>query len=189
VFTAGLIDSDEYTFPLIYDHILPAIFSDSALPDNPDGLARLQAAIDTLQNPRPQPVPVLPDMAKTVSGTAFVFNFAPFYSGFRPIGWNTLSLAFTEGSSEAVLTDDVGDFVMDLPIGMDAVPRMAEIPDWGTTVMHGTWTAPDTYIINLDVLGLPEHYTMAMQFENDHMLVMFSELLSGQQIQLIGEAE
>ncbi|MBZ0303972.1 MAG: beta-lactamase family protein [Anaerolineae bacterium] len=188
VFTAGLTDSDAYTFPLIYDHILPAISSDSALSNNPDGLARLQAAIDTLQNPLPQPVPELPDMAKTISGTKYAFNFTPFYSGFRPIGWKTLSLTFTEGSSEAVLTDDVGDFVMDLPIGMDAVPRLAEIPGWGTTVMRGTWTAPDTYIINLDVLGLPEHYAMAMQFGNDHMLVMFSELLSGQQVQLEGEA-
>ena len=188
VFTAGLIDSDAYTFPLIYDHILPATSSDSALPDNPDGLARLQAAIDSLQNPLPQPVPELPDMAKTISGKTYAFNFAPFYSGFRSIGWKTLALTFSEGSPEAVLTDDVGDFVLYLPIGMDAVPRMAEIPGWGTTVMRGRWTAPDTFIVNLDVLGLPEHYTMAMRFVDDQMLVTFSELLSGQQVQLEGEA-
>jgi CubicO group peptidase (beta-lactamase class C family) len=188
VFTAGLLDSDAYTFPLIYDHILPAISSDSALPDNSEGLARLQTAIDTLQVPSQQPVPELPDMAKTISGTKYVFNFTPFWSGFRQFGWQTMALTFTEGSSEAVLTDGVDDFVMELSIGMDAVPRMAEIPDWGTTVMRGAWTAPDTYLINLDVLGLPEHCTMAMRFGNDHMLVMFSELLSGQQVQLEGEA-
>ncbi|MBZ0292379.1 MAG: beta-lactamase family protein [Anaerolineae bacterium] len=188
VFTAGLIDSDAITFPLIHDHIVPAISSDSALPNNPDGVARLQEAIDALQNALPQPVPELLDMAKTISGTKYVFNFAPFYSGFRLIGWKELTLTFAEGSSEAVLTDDVGGYVIDLPIGMDAVPRMAEIPGWGTTVMRGTWIAADTFVINLDVLGLPEHYTMAMHFENDQMLVMFSELLSGQQVQLEGEA-
>lgn len=188
VFTAGLMDSDAHTFPLLYDHILPAISSDSALPENPEGLARLQTAVDTLQNPSPQPVPELPDMAKTISGTTYIFNFTPFWSGFRQIGWKTLSLTFTEGSSEALLSDDVGGAVLDLPIGMDAVPRMAEIPGWGTTIMRGTWTASDTFIINLDVLGLPEHYTMAMRFVDDQMLVMFSELLGGQKVQLEGEA-
>lgn len=188
VFTAGLVDSDAYTFPLIYDHILPAISSDSALPDNPEGLARLQTAIDGLQVPSPQPVPELPDMAKTISGRTYAFNFAPFYSGFRLMAWESLSLTFSEGSSEAAFADDVGDTVLNLPIGMDAVPRTAEIPGWGVTVMRGVWTAPDTFTIDLDVLGLPEHYTMAMRFVDDQMLVVFSELLSGQQVQLVGEA-
>ena len=79
------------------------------------------------------------------------------------------------------------DQIVDLPIGLDGVPRMSELSGFGVLAMQGTWTAPDTFNIDLQVPGVPEQWTFLIRFVNNDMHVMLKERLSGYSTSVSGK--
>ena len=186
VATAGGIDFGRDTFPLISEYIVPAA-ADAPLPENPDALARLQAAIDSLQQPQPSDAAELPATAAAISGKYYDFGFPPFYSGWKQFDWQQMGLAFEQGSPEAalLLTLD-NDQSVELPIGLDGLPRLTELPGFGLLSLQGSWTAPDSFKLGIQILGLPEDYSLLAQFTDAEMHVVFQEALGGDMHALVG---
>lgn len=86
------------------------------LPANPTGEEKLKQALKAIrQPPAPQPVPPLPDMAKTISGRTFELENNPFHLA-------TLRLN-CDCPAEAImhLTFDDGRPSWTVPIGLDGV--------------------------------------------------------------------
>lgn len=190
VATAGGVDFDADIFPLVNDFVIPAAAADAPLPENAEAQARLQAAIDALQQPHPQPVPELPDMATAISGNSYKFSFPSFYSGWREFGWKSMGLTFDTESAEATFTVGLLDGqTAVLPVGMDGVPRVGEQLGNDFLALRGTWMTPDTFALELQFLGLPEHWVLMTQYADDEMRITFQELVTGESRTLIGVQE
>ncbi len=121
---------------MLDDHILPAIKADEALVENTEGNSRLGNAIAEAANPV-QPVPKSPAVAEDISGSTYTFEE-------NPLGWETLNLAFTPGSSTAeVIFNGVP-----LQVGLDNIYRLSgSLPD-GEILLRGHWEGEDTFMLD-----------------------------------------
>jgi CubicO group peptidase (beta-lactamase class C family) len=176
VFTAGL-ENDAILSRLLNDYIYPAVKSDEPLPDNAEAQAKLAAEVEALAHPTPDPVPPLPALARTISGQPYHFDFTPFYSDWTQIGWDTLTLSFEEGASEATALLGLNGQTTTIPIGLDGVLRLSD-----TGALRGTWKTERQFEIEMYGLGMPVHwsYTLTFSDSGDTMKVDLLEHLSGQ---------
>lgn len=176
VFTAGLED-DAILSRLLNDYIYPAVQSDEPLPENAGAQARLAAGVDALAHPAPDPVPALPDLALTISGQAYHFDFTPFYSDWTQIGWDTLSLTFAEGASEATATLGLNGQTTTMPIGLDGMVRLSD-----TGARRGAWRDGHHFEVEMHLLGSPIHWTFTFTFSEsgDEVQIKMLEHLSKQ---------
>lgn len=136
--------------------LVPAVQSETALPDNPEAYAALQAEIEKLSNPTPTAVEPLPEAADQLSGKLYTLAE-------NDLGWKTASLVF--GEQEATLTLELADRTLELPIGLDGVVRLstAGLPpepilrpvDNVPLASKGKWEGSKTFTIAVrDTLGL-----------------------------------
>lgn len=121
---------------LLNTYILPSVRSDAALPESPDGLAHLKAAIETAANPI-QPVPAL--LSAAMENSNQLYSFAE-----NPFGWETLEFSFERGSSTAVLTLNE----IPLTVGLDNIFRASQMPDGYEVLLRGRWADEQTFVID-----------------------------------------
>jgi CubicO group peptidase (beta-lactamase class C family) len=116
VFTADLPHTNDANLiplqELLDQYILPAVKSGQPLPANPDGLARLEAGIRALAQPRPTAPQPLPAIATQISGKAYTLEDNPF-------GRQTIFFDFQESVDEAKVTVSSDEGMGQLAAGLD----------------------------------------------------------------------
>lgn len=153
--------------------ILPAVKGPGPLPENPEGLARLQARVQELAQPQPRPVPPLPRTAGEVSGRVWEMEENDF-------GWRSFSLTFGDGDSgDAVLSLELGEKSLKLPIGLDNVFRVTEVEGVGSLAERGAWLDDRTFRYEELWLGQSTRGELRLVFEGDKVEVTATGLDSG----------
>jgi hypothetical protein len=166
---------------------LLASFTDleNPLPANPEGVARLEAAIAAVaQPPMAQPVAPLPDVARAISGRTFVFE---------P---NTIDLASAvfefDDSAEAtgrLMTDY--DMLIPMTVGLDGVYRFTTMPDdEGRLVgFRGNWTDPQTFVLEYNGVISNDQMVLEFHFQDDRVEVSVGETASKLGAQFEGQRQ
>jgi hypothetical protein len=153
---------------MLNEYILPAIKSDTALADNPDGVARIQAAVELVANPV-QPVPPLPAIAEQISGKLYTLEE-------NPNGWKSIMLFFEPGSSTAKGTMN-GSEVFD-EIGLDNIYRRATLPT-DYYFMRGRWTDDRTFMFEWTPQGNTGTAFLELEYSGDNLEIRAQNLIFG----------
>jgi CubicO group peptidase (beta-lactamase class C family) len=140
------------------------------LPANPAGMAKLEAALKTIQEaPAPQAVSPLPDLARKISGKTYVFDPNPGHLKTMVFNLNDA----TEGSFGA--TFDNGQPPLSEVIGMDGVLHMFK-GEYGLPAGNrGHWADGNTFIMERETIAGGEAFTYIVKFEGDHLTMTQSE--------------
>ena len=153
VFTGGGFEPGD-----LAGFILRALKSSEALPPNADATRRLLERIRRVTNAPPERiVSVLPPMAERISGKAFTLST-------NTTGFTSISLRFNravEAEAEFVLENRRLTF----PLGLDGVGRFSpnaivKLPQ----IASGRWISNDTFVLELDLVGGINHYTVTLKF-------------------------
>jgi CubicO group peptidase (beta-lactamase class C family) len=160
---------------LIPNYILPAIKSAEPLPENPEGIARIQSLIQLVAQPPieyPQPVPELPAIAEQVSGKTYVLED-------NQLGLRSISLVLKE-EDEAVLqiTTDwtiAGDAEVEWLIGLDGIQRISPGRYGMPAAGKGGWDADNNFAAEIDEIGNILIWQATLRFENNRVTVTLVE--------------
>lgn len=102
----------------LIDYVIPSIQSESALPANPTGNARLQEVIQATNNPLIVQSAELSSIASAISNKTY--NLPD-----NKLGWTTVSLDFNR-KDEATLQFELNGAKYALPVGLDGVFRVSD---------------------------------------------------------------
>ena len=159
---------------LLNTYILPSTRSDKAVPENPTGLAHLEAAIETAANPV-LPVPALPFAATENSNHLYTFTE-------NPVAWQSLEFAFEPGSSTALITLNE----VPLTVGLDNIFRASQTPDGYEILLRGRWADEQTFVIDypyalggMMVLGEPAESEFRFKFTGNKVEITAQQFLFG----------
>lgn len=122
---------------MLNEYILPAVLSETPLPENETGVARLQAITETAAYPI-QPVLALPAIALNISGSTYTF-------GENPLGWESLEFDFEAGADTAQI--HLNGFPV-LDIGLDNIYRLSTGDAIGEILLRGRWADDQTFIVD-----------------------------------------
>jgi len=165
VTTGGGFEMDEVA------ELFLASFTDAEkpLPPNPEGVARLQAAIETVaQPPQPTPVAPLPEVASHIAGKTYVFD--P-----NPSTLQSVSFVF-DGSDEAAFTFNLlGSPTFTVSVGLDGQHRFSPGPDGRPTAFRGSWVDGQTFLLEYDGITNNDHLFLRFRFEGDRVEVTAQE--------------
>jgi CubicO group peptidase (beta-lactamase class C family) len=158
--------------------ILPAVKSAVPLPPNPDGMARLEAAIQQVSASapaKPEAVPPLPERAQRVSGQTYDLETNPF-------GVLSLSLTFEEeqasfGWTLSIDTDENSKVAYE--VGLDGVPRVTPGRFGLPAAATGSWDSDNTFVVLLDEIGNIYTWQIKLTFEGDRVTVQMEEVGTG----------
>jgi len=139
--------------------LIKALKSDRPLPDNPAGVARLEAALRTSTlPPASKPARNLPQMAAKVSGKTYEM-------GPNPIGLQQMSLTFPpRGDTSVRLTFADGRSEV-RPIGLDGVPRVSPNGRYGLPVaVKGLWQDETIFVLDYDEVANISDFRFTLNF-------------------------
>jgi CubicO group peptidase (beta-lactamase class C family) len=175
VFTSGLSESDFHVpKSLLRYNIVPAAESDTPLPANPDAVAALEAQIEILAHPEPQPVPPLPEIARSISGQSYALDE-------NSIGIESMAMQFEDGADEARFAVVFGDgSPADMAVGLDGVFRVTTLNDQ-PVALRGTWRKDDVFVLEIRDLARPMNATLRLTFrEGGRVECLFQDRVSGE---------
>ena len=179
VTTGGGFDMDEIA------ELLVASFSDfeKPLPANPEGVARLEAAIDAVvQPPERTAVAPLPETARLISGKTYVFD--P-----NPAALESINIEF-DGSAEAdFLAMSNGLVVSSGPVGLDGVYRFSPGPDGRPLAHRGAWIDAQTFFLEYDGITNNDHSLFQFRFEDDRVEVNVRETAHAVGAEFVGKLQ
>ena len=166
VMTGGGFDYDEIE-PLIS----PALIDpERPLPANPDGVAKLNAALATIaQSPEPKPVPPLPQTARAISGKTFEF---------QPNPWQlkTLCLNFNNSTEAGILiTFAENESPRSGAVGLDGVYRMSLGQNNFPAGYRGYWADKQTFVLEVDDIANLEAYVVQLHFADNQVVLEGTE--------------
>jgi CubicO group peptidase (beta-lactamase class C family) len=140
-----------------------------ALPANPQGLARLEAALaQVVQPPAPESVAPLPETARAISDKTYVFD--P-----NPSGIESVSLVFDESSQAMLHIKFMGVPLASWPVGLDGVYRMSS-GDFDLPMgLRGKWVEADTFLIEYDNIANNDHVFLKSRFAGDGLVMEIRE--------------
>ncbi len=153
-----------------FDEIVPVLLQtlsdmSETRPANPVGVAQLQAALTALtQPPAPELVAALPDIARAISGQAFVFE--P-----NPLGMENLSLEFNDSAQATLDITLSGSETASWPIALDGVYRLFPGNHNLPMGLRGHWADDQTFILEYDAIANNDHANLRIHFEGDHVMV------------------
>ena len=179
VTTGGGFEMDEIA------ELLLASFSDfeEPLPPNPEGVARLAAAVDAVGlPPEPTPVAPLPDVAREISGKTYVFE--P-----NPAQIDSVAFEF-DGSSEAtVRLLAPGRPQGSAMVGLDGVYRFFTGSDGRTEGLRGAWIDGQTFLLEYDGITNNDHTLLQFRFDGDRVEVNAQETAHDVGAQFVGRLQ
>lgn len=120
---------------MLNEFILPSIKLDGQLAENPEGVERLQSAIEWAARPV-KPVPTLPALAKEVSGKVYSLEE-------NANGWQNIVLVFEPGASTAQVSTNGFDNLE--KIGLDNLYRLSTSGQ--SHLMRGKWVDDQTFVV------------------------------------------
>ena len=147
-----------------------AIRSNQPLPENRAGAARLAAAMnDATRPPAPQPVPLVPPLARTISGRSYALDA-------NPIDLKSFALSFP-GAEEAQLQLELSDQRDGpRPVGLDGVPRVSPNGRFGLPVaVSGAWESNSTFVLDYNEVGNINAYRFRLTFSDSRVTVELTE--------------
>jgi len=155
---------------------LLAAFADmeKPLPANPEGVARLQAAVAAVaQPPAARPVAPLPDVARAISGQTYVFDQ-------NPIGLASLAFEFDD-SAEATGYLGFNDApVAAMSIGLDGAYRFSPTATDSRPVgLRGNWQDPQTFILEYNGVVSNDQVALQLLFQDDRVVATASGTVGG----------
>jgi CubicO group peptidase (beta-lactamase class C family) len=160
--TGGGLQGGDLAAPL-----LPTLVDmEKPLPANPDGVARLEAAVRAVAlPPEPRPVAPLPDAARDVSGRTIVVE--P-----NPLDVETVRLDF-DGSAEGAYRIALAGRPEPLTgrMGLDGVYRMSPGDRGLPAGVRGGWVDESTFVFEYDEIASLDAYTLEMRFEGDGVAI------------------
>jgi CubicO group peptidase (beta-lactamase class C family) len=170
------------------DESLLAIFTDmeNPLPANPEGVARLKAAIaDVAQPPAAEPVPPLSDVARAISGQTYLM-------GPNPLGLGSLTFEL-DGSAEAIVhfgsSADANESIT-IPIGLDGIYRFTSmLGDGRPAGIRGHWVDPHTFVLESYGVISNQHMEAQFHFQGDGVEVTLTDLVNGTAAQFNGQLQ
>jgi len=168
VLTAGLGYPEMDTVPdeIMTRYVLPAAESRGRLPDNPVGLARLQALTRRLAQPHPEAVPPLPATAATVSGRAYTLPD-------NSIGLE--GFAFHFAGQRASISLRFAGRLQEIPVGLDNLYRPTRVEPAGLTygwmAARGRWVSRTDFTLDLLMSGLARRFDFA--FDGVRVIVTY----------------
>jgi CubicO group peptidase (beta-lactamase class C family) len=169
--------------PHIMEAVVSAVKSDEPLPPNPEGTARLEAAVNAAANPQAQPVPPLPPIAAQISGKTYrLMNPDILFSDVDrmrvPDGdWKVAKFGMDFGDDEATLTLELlSDTELNVTVGLDDVYRVTASP-LGTLAAKGAWATETTFILYLRFLEPSRSLRYTLTF-SERQLVGWAEDVS-----------
>jgi len=153
---------------LFYKYIMPAVKSDEPIPENPEGIARLESSIDDLKKPpEPKPVPPLPEMAYNISGKTYEL---------KTNNHNLTSFSLTFQEEEAIIEATyVGEYRFISSIGLDDVPRINDHGELGAWAIKGHWQNEDTFVFIQQQIGDHFAFRTTFTFQNEEVAVLMDE--------------
>jgi CubicO group peptidase (beta-lactamase class C family) len=139
--------------------LLEAIIADSAVTRNADSEARLLSSAR-----RAAAVPIaqrtaVPACAASVSGVTYLV-------GMNSMDLRTFTLEFPSVDS-TIARLQVGKYSLVLPVGMDGIYRRAStLIDGIAPATRGTWRSPCEFVLDLNLVGKIDRYTLAIAFDH-----------------------
>jgi len=173
VTTGGLQTEDvNKLFEELTTFILTAGESTAPLPPNLDGVALLESRIRQASIPeaKPEPVPVLPQIAQRISGIAYEVEAAmpPFYTF-------AFSLTFSQ-AEESQLNLHAGDQTLRLNVGLDNVLRINPNGRFDLPVaLKGRWETDTVFTLHVNEIANINNWQIQMTFENDEVTIETDE--------------
>jgi len=179
VTTAGA-PGEEGTLPrtLMELFVFPAVRSAGPLPENPEGRARLAAALRAAEQPVARPVPPLPATARKISGRAYKL------AG-NGLGWRTIALTF-EGT-EARVDLETREGTDRFPVGLDDVFRTARIEKTVDLAAKGRWEKGE-FVLRVYDLAEADWSDSRFRFTGDRVEIATNWPVSGYRERLRGRA-
>jgi CubicO group peptidase (beta-lactamase class C family) len=158
-----------------YDQIDPLLLASvvdtkNPLPANPEGMAKLNAALKTIQEGlAAQAVPPLPSMAKTISGKTYVFD--P-----NPANLKTIIFDFNDSAEASfVATFDDGQPPLSEVIGMDGVLHIFKGENDLPAGDRGHWADASTFKLERETIAGGEAFVYVIRFEGNRITMTQSE--------------
>jgi hypothetical protein len=144
-----------------------ALVADTALTPDPAGNLRLRDAIARVAvAPDPLPVSTAPSAAR-ISGRTYQFAA-------NSLGLDRITLTFADTAAQALI--ELPGRRLRLPVGLDGRYRIAiDVIDDIHPGARGRWQSPSQFVLELDLIGKTDHYTLAMTFAGDAVLLDLKE--------------
>lgn len=165
--------------------LLLASFSDfeKPLPANPEGVARLEAAIDAVvQPPERTPAAPLPDVARLISGKTYVFE--P-----NPAQLESIAFEFDDSSEATFFFRASGRQLVSPLVGLDGVYRFSPGPDGRPVAFRGAWIDAQTFFLEYDGITNNDHSLFQFRFEGDWVEVNVQETAHEVGAQFVGRLQ
>jgi hypothetical protein len=156
---------------MLWDSLLSAVKSDTALPANPDALATLQAKVRALANPESKAVGPVPENRKSVLGRVYTLED-------NELQWKSFRLDSV--AQEASLALDAEGRQLTLPVGLDGVYRVSSVglplhpasPYYrlrgdAPLASRGNWSTRWFYLDMCDLLGA-NSWSVKFKFSGDN---------------------
>jgi hypothetical protein len=166
VTTASNMDYDE-----VEPYILAAVVDlEGPLPPNPEGVAKFNEALKIIQQAPPaQPVPVLPEMARVISGKTYLFERNPTHI-------KSVRFDFDDTAEAAIeMLYDHTEEKYSGAIGLDGVFRMTPGENGMPTGLRGHWDNEDKFIMELETIANREGFIYVIQFQGEQVSMEIRE--------------
>jgi CubicO group peptidase (beta-lactamase class C family) len=158
-----------------YDQIVPYLIAsvvdlEAPLPPNPEGMAKLNAALQTIREAPPaQAVSPIPAMAASISGKTWVFDPNPAHLDTIVFDFNDPA----EGSFVATFDDDRS--LLSEVFGLDGVLHIFD-GEYGLPAGdRGYWADESTFILERETIAGGEAFAFVVHFEGDRLTMSQSE--------------
>lgn len=151
---------------LTEEHILPAVVPAGAEGSPVDSTARSALAARSrapVLQPDPRDIPELNATARRISGIRFELEANPWrYSGFQ--------LRFQPEQASAVFSYEARGRSYRIEVGLDNVFRFTNTNE-ERIAARGSWTAPDTFVIEYEIVGYSNVGRWVLKFEGQNLIV------------------
>jgi CubicO group peptidase (beta-lactamase class C family) len=156
-------------------YLVEAIGEADPLPANPEGVADLQAALaEVLQPPTSQPVPPLPEMARTISGNTYLFKDNSYRLASLRMDFSQKAPGPdrpTEATLDLTFHGNLGDW--SCIVGLDGRYRFTKVSDeQGREFilgMRGAWIDAQTFVLEQNEIASPNAMELRVRFDSDHV--------------------
>lgn len=165
VTTGGGYDRDR-----LVEALVPAVLSNRALPENPQGLKKLAKSVaEAARGPVPGPVRAVPETAARISDKLFIMEE-------NPLGLESFSMNFAEGVSQARLVAKVSGREYRYAVGLDGVYRFTETsPSGDPAALRGRWETPERFALDYNEVTRINRFRMDFTFTGDEVNLLFDE--------------
>jgi len=172
VTTAGTSDEGELVLDQVLRNIIDSVDSKkTVLPPNPLGDVELQKQCEAvLVPPNQSKTTDLPSVAKNISGTTYKMS--------KNLYFDEMTLTFNndlEGQLRLVLPSIHRMKPLDLPIGLDGIPRIGMGRYGEPAAVRGEWDG-EMFRIDYDEIGNINHWSIEMSVDGDSIQVTMKEL-------------